>query len=198
MKSGIVQSVLSAPTVLKHLPYKERFQMKRAKSKDKRYATSVWSKNQKLQAVSTYLMLGNMAETAVVTGIPLITLKVWKTSEWFKEYSLALQTEEVQQMDSNMKRVVDKALKAVEDRIDFGDAQFDQKTGKITRVPVKAHVALKITTDLLARQDKIKSQPVREELEKTIDDRLLRLAQEFASFSKPKVIDVQAVEVVQA
>jgi hypothetical protein len=165
--------------------------MQRKKSTDRRYKKSVWSQNQKLQAVSTYLMLGNMAETAVVTGIPLQTLKIWKIQDWFKEYALQLQSEDIQKMDGNLKRIVDKALKAVEDRLDLGDAQFDQKTGKITRVPVKAHVALKITSELMTKQEKLHSNPVKEEVERTIDDRLAKLSEEFARFASMKTIDVE-------
>lgn len=165
--------------------------MQRKKSTDRRYKKSVWSQNQKLQAVSTYLMLGNMAETAVVTGIPLQTLKIWKIQDWFKEYSLQLQTEDIQKMDGKLKRIVDKALKAVEDRLDLGDAQFDQKTGLITRVPVKAHVALKITSELMTKQEKLHSNPVKEEVERTIDDRLAKLSEEFARFASMKTIDVE-------
>jgi hypothetical protein len=178
--------------------------MHRGKSKLKNYKKAHWSQNQKLQAVSTYLMLGNMSQTAIVTGIPLQTLKIWKTTDWFKDYALQLQSEDIQQMDSNLKRVVDKALKAVEDRLDLGDAQFDQKTGKITRIPIKAHVALKITTELLTKQDKLKENPVKEEIEKTIDDRLLKLSEEFAKFAntnkktikdEANIVDVKVTEV---
>ena len=165
--------------------------MQRKKSTDRRYKKSVWSQNQKLQAVSTYLMLGNMAETALVTGIPVQTLKIWKIQDWFKEYSLQLQSEDIQKMDGNLKRIVDKALKAVEDRLDLGDAQFDQKTGLITRVPVKAHVALKITSELMTKQEKLHSNPVKEEVERTIDDRLAKLSEEFARFASMKTIDVE-------
>jgi hypothetical protein len=149
-------------------------------------------------------MLGNMAETAIVTGIPHQTLKMWKTADWFKEFALQLKTEDVQQMDSNMKRIIGKALKATEDRIDLGDAQFDQRTGEIVRVPIKAHVALKISTELLTRQQKLDERPIKEEVERTIDDRLLKLSEEFAKFAsshkitildKAKTIDVQTVEI---
>jgi len=171
--------------------------MQRKKSTDRRYKKSVWSQNQKLQAVSTYLMLGNMAETALVTGIPVQTLKIWKIQDWFKEYSLQLQSEDIQKMDGKLKRIVDKALKAVEDRLDLGDAQFDQKTGLITRVPVKAHVALKITSELMTKQEKLHNNPVKEEVEKTIDDRLAKLSEEFARFASMKTIDVEG-KIVQA
>lgn len=169
--------------------------MQRRKSVDKRYKKSVWSQNQRLQAVSTYLMLGNMAETAIVTGIPLTTLRLWKTTDWFKEYALQLQSEDVQQMDSNLKRIIGKALKATEDRLDLGDAQFDQKTGDIIRIPVKAHVALKISTELLTKQQKLYENPVKEEVEKTIDDRLLKLSEEFAKFASNKIKNEKAVDV---
>lgn len=178
--------------------------MHRSKNKNKRYKKAHWTTNQKLQAVSTFLMLGNMPQTAIVTGIPLPTLKVWRYTDWFKEYCLQLQTEDVQQMDSNLKRIVEKSLKAVEDRLDLGDAQFDQKTGEIVRIPVKAHVALKISTELMTKQQKLRDAPVKEEIEKTIDDRLLKLSEEFARFAnmnnktikdETNVVDVKAVEV---
>ena len=166
--------------------------MQRKKSIDRRYKKSHWTQNQKLQAVSTYLMLGNMAETAVVTGIPLATLKIWKVTDWFKEYCLQLQSEDVQQMDANLKRVINKALKATEDRLDLGDAQFDQRTGEIIRIPVKAHVALKISTELMTKQQKLYENPVREEVERTIDERLLKLSEEFARFATMKRNTIEA------
>jgi len=109
-------------------------------------------------------------------------------------------------MDSNLKRVVDKALKTVEDRLDLGDAQFDQRTGEIIRIPVKAHVALKITSELMTKQQKIKDFPVKEEIERTIDDRLIKLSEEFAKFAsmnsktikdETNIVDVQMAEVVR-
>ena len=173
--------------------------MRRPKSHDRRYKEAQWTQEQKLQAVSTYLMLGNMPETALVTGIPLQTLKTWKTSDWFKEFALQLKTEDVQKMSSNMRRIIDKALKATEDRIDLGDAQFDQKTGAIVRVPIKAQVALKISTELLTKHQNLENAPLKQEVEKTIDDRLLKLSEEFAKFAsakaKAEAIDVEAIEV---
>jgi hypothetical protein len=100
-------------------------------------------------------------------------------------------------MDSNLKRVINKALKATEERLDVGDAQFDQKTGEIIRIPIKAHVALKITTDLMTKQQKLTDKPVEKELEKTIDDRLLKLSEEFARFANAKrnTIEAEIIEI---
>ena len=168
--------------------------MKRRVSKDKRYSKAKWTQNQKLEAATTYLMLGSLAQTAIVTGVPFYTLRSWKTTDWFRELLTQIRTEDVQQLDSNLQRVVDKALKTVEDRLDLGDHQYDPKTGKLVRVPVKAHVALKVTTELLNRQDKIHDKPEKQEIEKTIDARLLKLSEEFARFAGSRLIEGEAVE----
>ena len=168
-------------------------------SKSGRSERQIWTQNQKLQVVTTYLALGSVVETALVTGVPLKTIEAWKTSAWWKEFALKLQAEDVQQLDSNLKRIVEKSLKAVEDRLDNGDAMYDQKTGKVARIPVKANVALKISTELLTKRDKITEAPKKEEVEKTIDARLLKLAEEFSNFAKEqrqRTIDVPAVEIV--
>jgi hypothetical protein len=154
-----------------------------------KYKKAHWGEDQKLQAVATYVMLGSLRETCLATSIPFDTLKMWKQQEWWKELQGQIRDEDVQQLDSNLQRVVDKALKAVEDRLDSGDYQYDPKTGKAIRIPIKAHIALKVTTDLLTKQEKLREGPVKLEVEKTIDARLLKLAEEFARFSKAKTID---------
>jgi hypothetical protein len=174
-------------------------QLVRRKARDRRYKKGVWTTNQKIQVVSTYLMLGSLTQTAVVTGVPYQTVERWKTMDWWKEYALKLQTEDIQKLDGNLKKIVEKALRAVEDRLDNGEAQYDQKTGEIVRIPVKAHVALKISTELLTKQDKIRSQPEIKEIEATIDARLTKLAEEFSKFTvqqNNRTVDVEMVEVV--
>ena len=85
--------------------------MSRRKKKGKDGRT-LWTTNQKLQTVSTYLMLGSMTETALVTGVPYPTIELWRRQDWWKEFALKLQSEDIQQMDSNLRRVIDKSLKA--------------------------------------------------------------------------------------
>lgn len=147
-------------------------------------------------------MLGSMTETALVTGVPYPTIELWRRQDWWKEFALKLQSEDIQQMDSNLRRVIDKSLKAVEDRIDNGDALFDQKTGEIRRIPIKAQVALKITSELLTKRDKIQEAPHKEKIEETINARLMKLADEFHKLALDRspqkhVLDIPMVEVVQ-
>jgi hypothetical protein len=167
--------------------------MRRGKSKTKGFKAAPWSKNQKLQAVITYLALGNMHEAAIATGIPYPTIRVWKYQDWFKELVTQIRDEDIQQLDSNLQRVAKKSIIALEDRIDNGDVQYDPKTGKLIKIPIKAHVALKISTELLTKQDKLREKPEKREIEKTIDDRLLKLSEEFQKFARSKTVEGTAV-----
>ena len=162
--------------------------MYRKASRDPRYSKSVWSENQKLQAVATYVLLGSMSQTAIATGIPLVTIKSWRNAQWFKDTLLQIRDEDLDKLDANLQRVIDKALLATEDRLDAGDWQYDPKTGKPIRIPVKAQIALRITNDLLNQQTKIREKPDKVEVEKTIDARLSKLSEEFIRFSKSKTI----------
>ena len=164
--------------------------MKRRKSKYPWYSKAHWGEDQKLQAVACYVMLGSIRETALATEIPMDTLKIWKQQDWWKELQGQIRDEDVQQLDSTLQKVIGKALKVVEDRLDHGDYQYDPKTGKPVRIPIKAHIALKTVTELLTKQDKIREIPEKVEIEKTIDARLAKLAEEFQRFAKAKTIDV--------
>lgn len=171
--------------------------MRRKKSIYPEHGKAHWTDQQKLEAVATYVMLGNMVETALVTSIPLDTLKLWKRSEWFRDLQLQIRDEDVQQLDTNIQKVVGKALKALEDRLDNGDYQYDPKTGKPVRIPIKATVALKVTTDLLTKQDKLRAAPEKLEVEKTVDARLLKLAEEFARFAKARDVTLVPSNIVE-
>jgi len=164
--------------------------MKRGKSKYPWFKKALWTQNQKLEAVATYVMLGSLTETALVTGIPRDTVKSWKLTPWWKEIQSQIRQDDIQALDSNLQRVIGKALRATEDRLDAGEYQYDPKTGKVIRIPIKASVALKITTELLTKQDILRDVPERMEIEKTVDARLAKLAEEFQKFAKAKTIDV--------
>jgi len=166
--------------------------MRRGTSKWNPHKKARWTEQQKLQAVATYVMLGNLTETALATEIPRYTLREWKVKDWWKDLVNQIREEDVQQLDSNLQRVIQKALKATEDRLDAGEYQYDPKTGKVIRIPVKANIALKITTELLTKQEHMRDKPERMEVEKTIDARLAKLADEFVKFSSARTINGKA------
>lgn len=163
-----------------------------------------WGENDKISAVTTWLALGSIPLTAAATGIPKDTLNRWKYSDWWKQLTIDIKNEENLQLNGRLKKIVDKALLVVEDRLENGNHQLNQKTGEIIRVPVNLKDSLKAANDLLERKDIIEDKPEKAQLEKTVDDRLAKLAAEFAKFAgakqqaqPSKIIEAEVVEVIE-
>jgi hypothetical protein len=146
-----------------------------------------WSDKQKLEAVTSWLLLGNLALTSRVLNIPEITLRVWKTTEWWKNAVEDIKLQENVQMSSRLKKIVDASLVAVEDRLLNGDWMYDQKSGQMVRKAVGIKDAHKVATDLMDRQAIIEkaTKPVTQEEQN--DDKLLKLAEKFAAFVTEKI-----------
>ena len=113
---------------------------------------------------------------------------------------LQIRSEETLALDGRLSKIVNKALAVVEDRLDNGNFQYDPKTGGNVRVPVNLRDSMKATADLMDRREILRQQPMQEQIEKTVDDRLAKLADEFARFAKakdvtpkPKVIEHEEI-----
>ena len=167
--------------------------VKRRISKGLKNKLANWGSDQKLQACACYVMLGNLREVALATDIPYETLKVWKAQDWWKDLILQIRDEDIQKLDVNLQRIVTKSLKVIEDRLDKGEYQYDPKTGKVMRIPIKANIALRVSTELLTKQDKLRLEPLKLEVEKTIDARLAKLAEEFSRFSRSRDVTPRLV-----
>ena len=161
-----------------------------------------WSDKQKMDAVNSYLLLGNLALTGRLLNIPEITLRVWKATTWWKDAVAEIKASEKIELSSKIKKLVDASMAVVEDRMINGDFQYDQKTGQMIRKPVNMKDAHKVSVDLQARQDILEKSEVVVQTEEHVEDKLLKLAEKFADMATKKIeqnnndrrtIDVQDV-----
>jgi len=159
---------------------------RKRKKRDLKAAGKWWSESQKIEAVTTWLALGSIPLTAAATDIPKDTLVRWRYTDWWKELVLQIRSEETLALDGRLSKIVTKALSVVEDRLDNGNFQYDPRTGGNVRVPVNLRDSMKATADLMDRREMLRKQPQQEQIEKTVDDRLAKLADEFARFAKAK------------
>lgn len=180
--------------------------LKNLPSKKKRPTSGVnnmhWSDSQKLEAVTTYLALGNLVLTANVLKIPEFTLRAWKQKEWWKEIENELAVQDDIQLSSRLKRIVETTLAATEDRIKNGDWIYNNKDGCLMRKPVNLRDVHKVTMDLVDKREHLANkQPTNVAMEQ-IDERLKKLAEKFeqiAMGAKPsiEVTDVIVGEMVE-
>ena len=156
-----------------------------------------WSDKQKIEAVTTWLAVGNLALTAATLGIPDITLRKWKATPWWKQMVDDMRQEENISLDSKLSKVVQSSVAQLLDRVEGGDYQFDQKTGTLIRKPISARDAAKITSEMIDKRELLqgkKEQQVNDS--RKMEDRLLKLADELSRFAKAKVVREEPMEIL--
>lgn len=105
-----------------------------------------------------------------------------------------LKAEESIELNAKLKKIAAKALDVTVDRLENGNFQLDQKTGEVRRIPVNMKDAAKVATDLMTQQQKLEDKPVQQQIENTVNDRLAKLAEEFAKFAQAKQIEAKPVQ----
>ena len=145
-----------------------------------------WSDSQKLEAVQTYLMLGSVRMASAALKIPEITIKVWRASTWWKDLESELKIQDELQLSTRLKKIAEKSFAAVEDRLEHGNFIFDQKTGKIRRIPVNLKDAHKVAVDSVQQQELIARKHVEVANDGQIMDKLEQLANKFAEMATDK------------
>jgi hypothetical protein len=149
-----------------------------------------WSDSQRIQAVTTWLATGNLALTAATLQIPEVTMRRWKSADWWKQMVSDIRSEENLQLDSKLAKVVNKSVDALLDRVEHGDFQYDQREGKFVRKPISARDASTVTRDMIDRRELLQGKKVVEKNEsRKMDEKLVKLAEEFARFAKSVTIE---------
>lgn len=182
--------------------------LRRVPSKKKRPTTGVknmhWSDSQKIEAVTTYLGLGNLVLTSSVLKIPEFTLRHWKQQQWWKDIEEELAVQDDIQLSSRLKRIIETTISATEDRIKNGDWVYNNKEGCLMRKPVNLKDVHRVTMDFVDKREHLAGKTTQSVALEAIDDRLAKLAEKFAQIAadnnKPpiEVIDVIIGEEVYA
>jgi hypothetical protein len=138
-----------------------------------------------------------MVMVSAALKIKLPTLKLWKSSEWWKEIEQELRIQEDLQLSQRLQKIVSKSLDVVEDRLDNGDFVYDQKSGKLKRRPVAMKDAHKVVMDMQERREVLVDRHIQNESISTdkIEKTLEGLAAEFARIAKKVTADPKHLEV---
>lgn len=155
----------------------------------------MWPQSKKTEAVLTWMTCGNMAQTSRLIGVGLPTLKLWKRQPWFKEAVEGFHDDDKTELDARYQKIIRKALAVVEDRLDNGNFQLDQKTGRILRIPVAMTESHRVAKDLVQQQQAFRQEKAAEvQVNETINDKLVKLASQFAEMALGKAKTVNTYE----
>lgn len=143
------------------------------------------SDSTKVEVVKTFLALGgNLQLTAGSCGIPHRTLQNWKATDWWKNLVSELKKADKLELSAKTKTIVERSMELLLDRIENGDAFFNQKTGEVQRKPVSAAALNQIAKDMMDRKlilDKAFEETIPET---TKGDKLAALAERFAKLAE--------------
>lgn len=154
------------------------------KRKNPKAPNSPWTDQTKVMVVTQYLALGKAPLVEALTGVPRQTIRLWKTQPWWGELVAEIQSEDSQERDIKLDKIVNKSLDLINDRLDNGDTLYNSKTGEILRIPVKLRDISRVTVDMIQKQQEIRDKPYIRASEEQNADRLLKLAKQFALFAQ--------------
>lgn len=143
----------------------------------------------RIEAVSLYAALGNCAEVARIMNLNPTLIRKWKTMEWWELMMRRVHLEKDEELDSKFTKIVNKAVDEINDRLENGEFVYNARTGETVRVkPKMRDVAMVAATNLEKRQ-LLRGQPTSRSEKVDVGDSLLRLANEFAAFTKSKTVE---------
>lgn len=163
--------------------------VRRAKSADAGW----WSDQQKIEAVQAFILYGKMPAVEAVTGIPRNTLSNWKYMDWWKDLEAELRASDDIELSGKLKKLIDKSVDVLADRMDKGDFFYDQKTGELRRKPVSLRDAHVVTKDLITQRRVLDNKPV-QATETSMEQTLQMLASKFEEFAKTIRRNEQVIE----
>lgn len=161
-----------------------------------------WSDSQKLEAIQSWLALGNLALTARLLSIPEITLRQWKNTEWWSKAVEEIKLQEKIQLSARLRKLVEASQVVVAQRLESGDAVVT-KGGDIIYKPVSLRDAHRVSVDLIDRQHTIDKMLLQQsDTPEQDDNKLEKLAERFAEMAtksiekqinKRRTVDVEEV-----
>lgn len=180
--------MLSDADKLKKVPSSRRRSVNAATNK-------FWSDSQKIEAVTTYLALGNLVLTSNVLKIPEMTLRGWKQTAWWKEIAEDLALQEDLQLSSRLQKIIESTISATEDRIKNGDWIYNNREGTLIRKPVNLRDVHKVTMDFIDKREHLINKTPNNVALEAVDERLKKLAEKFEQIANARNV-VQVTDVI--
>ena len=151
----------------------------------------------RIEAVALFATFGNVAEVARIMNMKATTIRQWKMSEWWHEMLSRVHDEKDEELDSKFTKTIDKAIDEINDRLVNGEYVHNPKTGITVRVKPKMRDIAYVTSTHIDKRQLLRGKPTSRTEKVSSDERLSKLAKEFAKFVGSTDI-TEEVEVIDA
>lgn len=92
-----------------------------------------WSLEDKIRAAFAYIITGNTVDAASICGIPDRTIREWTETTWWSDLVLEAKHSKNTELDALYTRIIEQAVKGVEERITFGDEVVTKDGDKVRK-----------------------------------------------------------------
>ena len=157
---------------------------------------TTWPMEKRIEVVSQYLVLGNMALVAAITGVDHTLIRKWKGMPWWKEMEQQVRATENLQMDNKLSKIVDKSLDQVLDRVENGEVYWNPATKRLDRKPASLKDITKVSVDILTKRELLRGNATerKETTQISVAEQLEALKVEFAKWQSPPKKELELVE----
>ena len=122
---------------------------------------SKYTDEDRRNAVTHFLVMGNMSKVADTIQIPRSTLVQWKNeSDWWDELYGKLRHEKGEEIDANMSRLIDASFEQAQDRVEHGDYVL-AKDGSLVRKPMNGRDLITAGAIVYDKQRLHRNEPTR-------------------------------------
>ena len=151
----------------------------------------------RIEAVALYATFGNVAEVARILGMQATTIRQWKMSEWWHEMMNRVHDEKDEELDTKFTKTIDLAMDEINDRLVNGEYVHNPKTGITVRVKPKMRDIAFVSSTHIDKRQLLRGKPTSRTEKVSQDDRLGKLAKEFAKFVGAVEVEQEAEVVIE-
>lgn len=162
----------------------------------------MYPEEKKIEAATVYAATGSLQRASELTGVPIHTLRSWRSSEDFQALLKEVWTENNEKIDSKFTEIIEKSLDQIIDRLDSGDFHVS-RNGELVRKPISAKELSLVQAINVDKRQLLRGLPTSRSdatavgQEKQVS-RLEKLAETFENLAKfgrqPKTYEITDVE----
>lgn len=159
-------------------------------------STSQYTDEDRREAASHYVLLGNAKKVSEITNIPNTTLHDWTKTDWWQGLTESIRKEKSDEIDASITNILDASTEQLLDRIKHGDEVSVDKEGNVLKLAMKGRDLATVFGITFDKRQIIRNLPTSIKAEST-DSRLNMLADKVRELAagQNKVINGDAGEV---
>lgn len=151
---------------------------------------SKYHPEQKINAVTTFLLTHSLLKAATFSGVPYGTVRKWSSeSPWWKEVLSRIRKQKNDELDARLSITIDKTMGEIEDRLEHGDVVI-RPSGEQVRKPLGGKELVTMLGILYDKRALMRGDPTSRSVSTSPSSMLAELKKSFESLAS----DIQKKE----